>query len=36
MRSFFKWLGVAVLIVGLVVITMFFLALFSIVQHGGA
>ena len=36
MRAFFKWLGVAVLIVVLVVVAMFVLALVLIVQHGGA
>jgi len=33
---FFKWLGVAILIGGLIVLTMFVLALILIVQHGGA
>jgi len=36
MRAFFKWFGVALLIVVLVVVVMFVLALALIIQHGGA
>ena len=36
MRTFFKGLGIAALVVGLILIAMFVIALIAIVQHGGA